>query len=133
MLSSKAMICARGIVIDSKTNNVSIFNILEQLNSEGFPLIIPEFSVFNFLERTSDDPSEYDLEVVITNNDVELLRGPLKVNFEDKFKNRAVISIGGLAVPNPGILRTSLLYKGQELGSWDIVVEKIRGPEIKVT
>jgi hypothetical protein len=48
MIKPILTLCAEGVVIDRETNNVSVFNILEQLSSPGFPLFIQKLFFFIF-------------------------------------------------------------------------------------
>ncbi|MDD5681270.1 MAG: hypothetical protein PHI59_08545 [Candidatus Omnitrophica bacterium] len=130
MIKSTIMLCAEGIVRDTESNNISVFNILEQFTSEGFPLFIQKFYVFNYLERELADPSQIDCQVIITNNNAELASVPIHIDFLDKLRNRAIVTVNGLAILNPGRLTARMMLNGVELGSYKIDVVSSRPPEI---
>ena len=129
MIKSIIMLCAEGIVRDGESNNISAYNIFEQFATPGFPLLIPKLYVFNLLERDDDDPTQLDCRVIVKNNDTELVSLPIRVDFLDKMRNRTIITIGGLAVRAPGILKASILLGEQELDSYIIKVISNRPPE----
>lgn len=132
MIESKILLCADGIVRDAESNNISIFNIIEELSSRGFPTFRPNFSCFSSLERATEDSQEYDLQLKVFNNSVELATINAHVNFQDKMRNRLIIGIQGLVIPDPGILKI-ILYDGERaLNSYAITVKHIGQPELRL-
>lgn len=76
---------------------------MEEIVGQAFPVFIPKFCIFLLSEREKGDKSVVNGEIKIMNNDSELHKFPLKVDFETKKRNRNIIKIGGFAIPNPGI------------------------------
>lgn len=132
MLSVQLMLCAMGVVVDQNTNNVSIFNILESLSSPGFPLFVQKIDLLCVLERDAKDKNKVELELRINNNKaVELFKGPLKVDFQDKFRNRSIVNLNGMAIPNPGKLNFVLYHDNKELAAYSVEINQIGKVEVK--
>lgn len=129
MIRSIIALCADGVVRDCETNHVSIFNIMEQIAVPGFPVFLPRFSVFNLLTREANDPSVHECELVISNNDAVIVTTPIRVDFQDKMRNRCTVVIGGLTIANPGRVTATLRSGGAQLSSYCIEVILTRPPE----
>ncbi len=109
MIRPKLLLCAEGAVVDKMTNNVSAFNILEQLNFRSLPVIIPRMVILNVLEREKDDPVVWKGKLRIELSGTVLLDQPLEHNFGDLARSRNLLTLGGLPITQPGVLETSLL------------------------
>lgn len=132
MIEAKLTLCAENIIRDAATNNISFINLIENINSPGFPLFIQKFMVFNLIERTGKDSEQIDCELKIAINDKDLIKQPLSLNFQDKMKIRSIVDIDGLTIPNPGILRVILSYKEKSLGAYEISVNKVGKPKVDI-
>lgn len=132
MIKDILFIISEGASIDRATNQLSVFNILEDLSSPAFPLMIQKIVATIFLERNNEDETDFNANLVIKNNEQEILSFPIPIKFSDKLKIRSIVTIGGLTVPSPGELcfnfniasKTSLEYK--------IDVNKTTKPNVKV-
>lgn len=122
---------AEGIIIDSRTKNTSVFNILESLSSPGFPLFIQRIFFFSLLSSESDTDKDAEVKLIVKNNDQTLIEIPTRVNFQNNNRSRQIIEIGGMPIPAPGILNFCLMKETDELCSYTISVRKIGDPSIK--
>lgn len=118
------------IVVDERTNRVSVFNILEQIQSSTFPMVIPQTTIFFYLERQPDEPSTIEATVVISLNETELTRSPIALQFEDAVRHRATVQLRGLLVPRPGNLTIAMVEGTAMVGSWTILVEAPEQPSV---
>ncbi|MEW6379010.1 MAG: hypothetical protein AB1611_05320 [bacterium] len=125
--------CAEAVIIDSRTNNVSAFNLLEELHSPSFPVFIPRILFFALLERDDSDLNRYDLTLKVNNNEQLLLEVPTSADFQDpnKTRNRLIIEIGGLAIPSAGELGFTLIHAEQTVCSYSVKVMQIGKPQVK--
>lgn len=130
---SKIVICAEGIIRDAQTNTISVFNMLEDVSAPGFPLFIQKFNAFFLLERTNDEPQQINCIFRIENNGNSLMEMPVRSDFQNKLKNRLIININGLAIPNPGILRATLFHNERVLGNYEVAVNRIGNPQAHLT
>ena len=133
MIRSKLMLCARGIVIDTQSNNVSVFNIFEQFTLESLPVIVPQFTVLIVLERDLDDPSTSECSLRITLNDTSILDQVITVDFRDKKRTRNIVTVSGLPITQPGTLKASCWLDEDELDHYLIDVSEPRQVEASVT
>jgi len=132
MYSCKFAMCADSVIIDRGTNQISVINIIEQLQSHGFPLAILKFvAVFYLTRENNDNPTPDVLLRVDAENTTNTF--PLDLNFGEKLKNRVVSTLEGVVMPGPGTLRVSLLIDGNSVGHWEFEVSLIQGaPQIQV-
>jgi len=132
MIRCQIILLAQGVVRDAETNNVSIFNILEEVKAKSFPVFIPEVACFAYLVNDAEAPGVVENELVVTLGDDELLRTPVTSDFQGKHRNRLTVKIGGLPLPHPGVLRVTLTNPdGDELGHYEMIVGRLGGPEVK--
>ncbi len=122
MITSRLMLCAEGVVRDSESNNISVYNILERIQPAGFPVFIQRLFVLAFLDRLPTDPERFECVVRVTIGEVELTSLPGRVNFQGRTVARWIIQLQGLVIPNPGVLSITLLSGGQRLSSYNIDV-----------
>lgn len=123
MISCSLATCAENIVVDRFTDTVSLINLREQVIAEGFPLVIPKFCAYFQIRRGASDPQSLIGQFVLTIEGSDLMRGPYKVDFQDKLTHRAVIVVQNLVVPFPGSLRAAFHVEGSEIGSWAVACD----------
>jgi len=102
----RSIVClaAEGVIRDAQTNNISIFNILEGVTAEGFPLFIQRVTFFVFWERDAEDPQQISGRFRVEVAGRELHAQPIHINFGNVLKNRTIIVTQGLVIPQPGSL-----------------------------
>lgn len=101
-------LCCEDIIRDADTNTISIHNIIEELNVESIPFIIPRFSVLYLIQREAGDEANSEKSLLLKIGDKEIKSFPIPINFEDKERTRNVIKIGGLPISLPGMLTVEL-------------------------
>lgn len=105
MISTRYAFCATRIIIDSIDNKVTAVDILDDLAAQGFPLFIPRLSFLWGLRRDPEDAAEFEAQVAVNIDDEQLHRFPLAVNFQGAVSSRALLTVGGLVIPRPGLVR----------------------------
>lgn len=119
-------------IIDARTNNLTLINILQDLSSPTFPAIHPRVNLAAILDRTGDEPNASDGTIRIALDDQPVFETPLHIDFQGHLRVRAVAEIQGVVLTRPGILKLSLLHAGNELGSWSLRVNQLGEPQIFV-
>lgn len=104
MLRVKYALCAEGIVRDAATNSITAYNILEEVNAIGFPVVMPRLAIVVVVERGATDSAKQNARLRITLGDHELFSHELGLDFQEKFVSRAIISLQGLVIPAAGML-----------------------------
>jgi len=132
MIKTKLAACAEKVIREVGSNKISLINILETINSPGFPLFIPKLTCLFITKRSQKDPKILSGTIRFSLDGKELNRVPAKISYEDKFLNRFILAMNGLVIPKPGTLRISFLKENNsEIGFWEIIVKSIGKPKIK--
>ena len=130
MIKAIFTVCAQKAIIEKKTNNLSIINVIDQFNPVGFPAFVAELAYIVKTERNVDeDPDELELEIIIQQDEKILLNEKPKISFEDKSFNNLVITVGGLVVEKPSPLVFICKEGKNELSRYTI---KVKAPPTEV-
>jgi hypothetical protein len=98
-------LAAKGVVRDAATNTISVYAIIEDLLPEGFPFLIQEMAVLSIWRRDSNEAGQYDLTLSIELNGKVLNATEVQVDFQKALANHTIINIGGMIIPESGVLR----------------------------
>jgi len=128
MISAKNTVVAHGVIFDEATKLVSIFNIMEDLIVGGFPTFIQKIYYFSYFTREEGDSANITLELIIKNNDKEIAKEPIQINFGDKYKNRTRIELGGMPILEEGKMSFIVKHETRELSKYEISIKKINEP-----
>ena len=102
MIKAEFAHIAQKAIIDKRTNQLSVINIIHGFGTVGFPFVVPEFSFVMRTTRDIDtDPKSVKIDIIIKQQKKELLKNLFKINFEDKKSNNTVVNIFGLVVEKP--------------------------------
>jgi len=133
MINCKIAMCAESVVVDKNTNNVSVFNMIEELKSHGFPVLSRKLVYFFFMTRDKTNAEVQKGSLVISLDGEELNRFPVQIDFHDKLRTRAIITIEGYLIPKPGTLSAVLILRGKEYGRWEVDVQQIGKPKVEAS
>ncbi len=126
------LICAEGATVDQRSNTLSLFKIIEELNISAFPSVISAFTIAVLITRAASEPTDVnDAYVRIELGNQEIFRHPTLLRFQERNRLRIILEIGGLLIPSPGELKATLNINGQELASWLIPVVNIGQPVVQ--
>jgi hypothetical protein len=92
------IICSEGIIRDGDSNQITLYNLVEEINAISFPVFIHKFSIFLLVEKEESDPENSNIILKILNNERELFTQSIKTDFKGKKRMRTNIHLGGLAV-----------------------------------
>lgn len=104
---------AQGITVDSQTNALSLYNILEGVAAESFPVFLQNISYLCLLQKDADDQSTYAATFRVLIDTDELLHQDVQLDFASRLRNRVIIRVPGLVVPRPGNLVFQLTLPDQ--------------------
>lgn len=133
MIRPKLLLCAEGVVVDQKSNNVSAFNILQQLNFNTLPVAFPKMVILSVLERDAGDSDKWNGEIRISLASSDILNQPLKHDFHGLPRSRSMMTIGGLPITQPGTMEVCLCEKGKKIISYTIEVKVPKKPIVKTS
>jgi len=131
MFSVELMACAEGVVIDRRSNNVSIFNIINEFHSPIFPAAVSQITTLVVLTRDPED-SDPECELRVALDGKVLFKTPAKAAFGETTRNRMVFDTSMLPVPEPGDLCFSFFVEKRKRSEWHIAVSP-QEPQVQVT
>lgn len=122
--------CADSGSIDTTTNRLSIFNVIEEIQSALFPSTLPSLSLILALEKNKDESDDVSLTLIGTLNSADLFNFPLEASFDGKKRLRVIANLQGIPLDAPGRLIISVKDKNKSLGIWPIEVLSVGTPTI---
>ena len=125
-------VCSESATIDVRTNTLSVFHIMEEVNAANFPFLLQKFSVVVVLSRTEDEPQNPDFRVRIRLGDQELFDGPVAIGFQHHLRARAIADFFGLVIVAPGDLGVEARDATQTLGRWTTRINRVGQPGVNV-
>jgi hypothetical protein len=121
-------LCAAGVSVDRFSNRLSIFNVLEQIASPGFPIWLPEVTFVVGLRREDNEEQRIEGHVRIELGD-NVIGQPnaVVVDFEGGNTARQIMNFQGLPVPTPGDLTFRLFLPNNQVAAVTIPVTRAGG------
>ena len=113
---------SEGAVVDRATNQVSIFNLLEDGTVASFPVILARICVATSFERDSSDSADFVLKFRLKLNNSELISHPMEVNFSTTTMARVFLNFNGVPLVNPGRLTAEILDQERIIGSYSFLM-----------
>ena len=123
-MKSIFMLAAKGVSIDKFSNMATIYNIIENMNSDSFPIFFPEIYVFVLLERKKDEERNFDCVLKVYNNRNEISSIQVKPAFKTSNRNRSVIRVNGITIVSPGRLIFKFIHNNKTLGQYNVLIKK---------
>lgn len=132
MIKCKLAVCADTIVRDTQTDLISVFNIAEVVNSVSCPINLHRIACLFVLTREEDDTSQCDALFTVKMNEDHLIpKTALKVDFSlSGLISRQIISLKGLVIHKPGIVRFSISVDDNEIGYYELPFGVIPSPQL---
>lgn len=124
MLDVYFAIAAGRVIVDTRTNQISIIDVYEKLESNTFPVYLPKLALLFYLSRDKGDPATRDLTMICTVDETEIFQVDVHVDFKDSDTNRIVLDVEGVNIPKTGTLKAYILDGDRPLGVLDLQVEK---------
>ena len=110
--------CAQSSSLDSKTNQLSLFHVLDEIGGAAFPLVLPNLCVASLFEREPEDGPLQSFNLAVALDGTLLASFTMSVDFSKSRRNRTVNTIQGLSIPATGTVTVSLLQKSRVLAEW---------------
>ena len=82
-------VAARGAAVDQETNNLSIFEIVEEIQAEAFPIVLQHFAFVCAWQRDDPDPLVSAAEFSISMGDSNLVRENFEIRFHQASRDTA--------------------------------------------
>jgi hypothetical protein len=123
MLQATYLICAEAVIQEMETGNISIFNIIEEIVADGFPVFMQKVALFARLTRSLEDADNFQLRLRATMEQTQLGEWSIPAGFREKLTNNNIMRLRGLVVPEPGKIKFALLNGEVEIVSITISVK----------
>ena len=131
MIRQRLLLCAEGVVLDHLTNNLSIFNILEQFNFQTLPVAFPKMVIISVVDRDKDDPDKWEARLKIDLAGSIIMDMPVEYNFRGLLRTRNLVTLGGLPITRPGIMEIYLVKDDMKLAPYTIDIPVPLAPTVE--
>jgi len=115
-------VLAQTVSVDRFTNRVSIFNLIDAIESPRFPLFIPELAFFALLRKESNDPEQFKVRVSISVGPSIIGSTEVQVDFQGSQNARILLNFQGLPVTEPKDLHIAVSLPNQQHFASDVMV-----------
>ena len=135
MIKTLLSVASHRVIIDARTNQVSIIDVFDGFKSQSFPIVLPKMVFLFNLQKDKGDKDDYNMKLCCYINDEEIIKAPVAINFNKSDTTRAIIDFSGFVIPKPGDLITKLLGEDDSvLGMLTFPIGKIEisKPKVKV-
>lgn len=122
MIEAKFAVVAQGAAIDLQDNQLSIFEIIEGLEAQSFPIFIQRISFVVLWERNGEDPMELGGFFSVRLGEAEITRQACHVNFQGLTRQRSIFRLNGFQVQQPGILNFQMELTGHGTAAYSIEI-----------
>src|SRR5690348_120524 len=112
--------CSESAALDSFTQRVSIFHVIDEMNAPNFPAVHGNMAVTAVATRTATEPNNFTLQIGAEIGGAIIFDLPVQLDFQQHLRARLLTSIQGVPVPKPGNLRITAKESGKVLAFWDI-------------
>lgn len=113
-------------LVDRRTNNLSLVNILNELTPNGFPFAIPRLVLVAVFECEGDEELP-EVILRIKQEGTVLFSQPLVPQFQGKPRTRHILEIHGLVVSEPKPLVFQLLRNRRQAAKYDLIINPVPG------
>lgn len=110
---------AKSAVIDGTTQQLSLFNVIDEIMGEKLPSLWRDFCLVVVSDRDiKKDGSVCGLKLEIELNNKKIGEKVFDINFENMPKNRTIINFDELPLSGFGIVKFMIIYKSKIVGEF---------------
>lgn len=103
-MKPKLAIAAKYIIVDRENEVPSAIGIMENINAEGFPFIIPEIAFLTIWCREEGDESDFEGELTVLIEDEIIVKQSIPIAFRTVPFTRNVTTFRGIPILKSGKL-----------------------------
>ena len=130
MFRVKLILFAQSVVIDKRTNLVTLCNVTEEFHAKEVPINIPPTNLLIYFQRDDIDPnSKFPIKVVISLNDKILGENNTSIDFQNRKKHRLVVGYSTILINEFGILKFEIFNEDKSLSVFECPI--IHDPTLK--
>ena len=112
---------AAGSSVDHKTNELSLFQVMDEIGAEAFPVRLPSLSVAALFERAADEAQAQSYVMTMSLDAALIASFALQVDFAGARRNRSVNTVKGLTIPAAGMVAVRIAQRSEVLAEWSFV------------
>ncbi len=120
MIESTKVILAEDVCLDSTTNRISAFNLIESISTNTIPSIIPKIAFICFWERKPEDVASIHGIFTVSLNDEKILSHSVIVDFNENLMNRSIYRLNGIMIKKPGKMTFSVILENKASAKTEI-------------
>ena len=126
----KAIMCACSelAILDSRTNNYSLINVVSSLVVAYFPIALEKFSLTCIFERDLSEPEQRRLDLSVDLNKQVIFSQSGNLRFASNQRTYFILALRGLVLHEAGTLTIRILENGAEVCSYPIPVVPVPDP-----
>jgi hypothetical protein len=125
-------VCCETVLQDLRSNNISLINLLDEVLAVAFPVLIQKITFVALLERAENEPSIAHCRLVGKLNGNIAFNFEISVDFQGRFRSRAVGEFQGIFIQAPGNLTMSFYHQEHELTTVTLNVRNIGNPQAEL-
>jgi hypothetical protein len=108
-MKCKLFVAAQSIIVDFSSKRATAINLLEDMVSIGFPLLL-QLSTIAFFERETTESDEVFYMEAKLGETIVMPRYKLDIHIDEESKGaKNLVNIGALIIPEPGIFTISIM------------------------
>ena len=96
MVRLRLAFIAETVIRDAATNVISAFNIVDELSSHGYPLLVPKLAAVVVLARDAGDADEHALLLRVTIDGKQINEFSLAMKFQGVMVTRGIMMFQAL-------------------------------------
>lgn len=132
MIKSKFLIVSKDISLDAFTQTLSLFTLIENLNTLKTPFIMQALSATSFIERTDLSKEEHIMvKIIVKNNDKLVQEKEQEINFKWKLWHKLINNFNNIRIEEFGELTFSMEHEWEEINRRTISVNEVKKKETK--
>jgi Family of unknown function (DUF6941) len=116
---------ADSAALDARTNRLSLFHLMEEVQAASFPIVIQHLTVATFAERERHDSDKTELKMRWSIDGEELAVLPVPIEFQGKPRARNLSELHGVVMPKPGECVVELRSGKKLLHEWKITLSQL--------
>lgn len=118
----KSFTVSETVVVDARTNRVSIINISEDYQTASFPFVAGNLTALAMFEREDGDEDQHAGRLEIRCGEGLVLSGSINIDFGGIRRTRAVMEIGTFEVQECDHVHFDLIIGDVSVSRWSVAV-----------
>lgn len=132
MIKALLAVAATRVIIDARTNQLSIIDVFEGFKSQSFPVVIPNIAFLFYLQKDGEESDRHEMTLKYSIDDKMALEVPIGVDFQQSNTTRAILGIEGFVLSKAGEMKIELLSDQKVIGKLEFPIEQLDIPAPQV-